>query len=156
MSLSPPSESSRLRPLTRGLYADLFGSLDRHQGASTAILTAALVAVTVFYAWQNRKMVGEMKKARDATILPKLALDLHTLGPTVFDLAIKNVGPGAALDIDVQTEWMPVDESAAAPGVRWRRNILSPGGQVELFPPGELSGNHESLPETYKEVRQVA
>jgi hypothetical protein len=90
--------------LTRGLYADLFGSLDRHQGASTAILTAALVAVTVFYAWQNRKMVGEMKKARDATILPKLALDLHALGPTVFDLAIKNVGPGAALDIDVQTD----------------------------------------------------
>ena len=134
-------------------YATVADFLDRHQGASTAVLTAALVAVTVFYAWQNRKMVGEMKKARDATILPKLALDFHPLGPTVFDLAIKNVGPGAALDIDVRTEWVPVDRSVSAPGVQWRRNIMSPGEQVELFPPGELAGNLESLPETYSEVR---
>lgn len=135
--------------------ADLLGSLDRHQGVTTAILTTALVAVTVFYAWQNRRMVGEMKKARDAALLPKLSLNLHALGPNIFDLAIKNVGPGAALDIDVRTEWVPIDESATPLGSRWRSNVLSPGEQVELFPPGEQSGEQGWLPERYGEIRLV-
>ena len=133
--------------------ATLIDSLDRHQGASTAILTAALVLVTAVYAWQNRKMVREMKHARDATILPKLALEFHRLGPNVVDLAIRNVGPGAAIDIDVRTEWVPTAEGATAPGARWRRNLLSPSEQVELFPPGDLNGNLDSLPERFKEVR---
>ena len=97
-------------------FATLIDSLDRHQGASTAILTAALVLVTAVYAWQNRKMVREMKHARDATILPKLALEFHRLGPNVVDLAIRNVGPGAAIEIDVRTEWVPTAEGATAPG----------------------------------------
>jgi len=135
------------------LYADLFDFLDQHQGASTAILTFALVAVTIFYALQNRKMVREMKKARDAAVLPKLALDMHALGPNLFDLAIKNVGPGAALDIDVRTEWVPIDESASPPGARWRRNVMASGEQVELFPPDKRSGGMESMPDIYEEVR---
>ena len=134
-------------------FATLIDSLDRHQGASTTILTAALVLVTAVYAWQNRRMVREMKHARDATILPKLALEFHRLGPNVVDLAISNVGPGAAIDIDVQTEWVPTTADATAPGARWRRNLLSSGEQVELFPPGDLGGNLDSLPERFKEIR---
>lgn len=133
--------------------ASLIDFLDKHQGAATAILTAALVLVTVVYAWQNRRMVREMKHARDATILPKLALEFHRLGPNVVDLAIRNVGPGAALDIDVKTEWVLTAAAESAPGARWRRNLLSPGEQVELFPPGDLGGNLDSLPERFTEVR---
>lgn len=137
------------------VYATILGFFDKHQGSSTVILTAALVAVTAFYAWQNRKMVSEMKKARDAAILPKLALDFHPIGPDVVDLAIRNVGPGAAIDIDIRTEWVPVDASAPAPGARWRRNIMSPGEEVQLFLPTKGDRNLKALSETYKEVRLV-
>jgi hypothetical protein len=45
--------------------ASIITSLDKHQGASTAVLTAVLVAVTVYYALQNKRMVGEMQRARE-------------------------------------------------------------------------------------------
>jgi len=126
--------------------------LDQHQGAVTTVLTAVLLCVTFFYAWQNRKMVKEMQQARSATILPKLALEFHRLGPMVVDLAIRNVGPGAALEIDVEVEWVPTHASGAGKGVAWRRNLLSPGEQVELFPPGDLNGNIDTLPREYREI----
>jgi hypothetical protein len=134
-------------------FASVTDFLDQHQGAVTTVLTVVLLGVTFFYAWQNRKMVKEMQQARYATILPKLALEFHRLGPMVVDLAIRNVGPGAALDIDVEVEWVPAHASDSIKGVAWRRNLLSPGEQIELFPPGDLNGNIDTLPETYKEIR---
>jgi hypothetical protein len=133
--------------------ATVFSYLDKHQGGFTAILTLCLVGITFYYAIQNRRMVAEMKKARDATILPKLAIDLHALGPNAVALAIKNVGPGAALDIDVRTEWVPAFTSLEVAGKRWRKNLMASGEQVVLFPPGELGGNLTPLTETYREVR---
>lgn len=135
------------------VFANIVDYLDAHQGAFAALLTAALVLVTAFYAWQNRQMVLEMKRSRDTAILPKLALEFHRLGPNVVSLAIRNVGPGAALDIDVRTEWVPLSTEDDAPGTRWRRNLLSPGEQAELFPPGDLGANLNTLPERFREVR---
>jgi hypothetical protein len=120
---------------------------------ATVILTAALVLITAYYAWTNRRVLEEMGAAREAAVLPKLALEFHRLGPTVVDLAIRSVGPGAALDIDVAVEWVPADEDAKAPTIRWRRNLLSPGEQVELFPPGDLNGNLDTLPTIYRDIR---
>jgi hypothetical protein len=135
--------------------ANVVDSLDKHQGASTAILTAALVLVTIYYAVQNRRMVMEMKRARDSTILPKLALDFHRLGPTAMTLAIKNVGPGAALDVDVRVVWEPVG-AGQAPEHRWRRNVFAPGEQSDFMPPGNgLNGNVDSLPAAYARVRLI-
>jgi hypothetical protein len=128
-------------------------TLDHHSGSVTVFLTAALVLVTAFYALMNRRAVMEMKAARDATILPKLALEFHRLGPNVVDLAIRNVGPGAALKIDVEVEWSPADATSSTPKVRWRRNLMSPGEQVELFPPGDLNGNLDVLPSLYRDIR---
>jgi hypothetical protein len=107
-------------------------TLDRHQGASTALLTAVLILVTIYYAFQNRAMVKEMKHARDAALLPKLALDFHRLAPTAMTAAIKNVGPGAAVDIDVRLVWDAIG-GGPAPERRWRRSILSPGEQTDFF-----------------------
>jgi hypothetical protein len=45
--------------------ASIVSSLDQHQGAATAVLTAVLVAVTVYYAVQNKRMVGEMQQSRE-------------------------------------------------------------------------------------------
>jgi hypothetical protein len=134
--------------------ADVISYLDRHQGAVTAFLTLALVLVTVFYAWQNLRMAREMREARSAAIRPKLALELHRLGPTAAALAIRNVGAGSALDVDVQTEWVTADDKPN-PAARWRRNLLPPGEQAELLPPGDLNDNINSLPRTYREIRLV-
>jgi hypothetical protein len=135
------------------MTASALNTLDHHSGSATVLLTAALVLVTAYYAWTNRRVVQEMKAARDATLLPKLALDFHRLGPNVVDLAIRNVGPGAALDIEVEVEWVPVDASTNAPTIPWRRNLMSPGEQVELAPPGELNGNLDVLPGAYRDIR---
>jgi hypothetical protein len=50
--------------------ATIVAFLDRHQGATTAVLTLVLVLVTSYYAYQNRKMAIEMKHAREAAIRP--------------------------------------------------------------------------------------
>lgn len=128
--------------------------LDKHAGAATAILTATLVLVTVYYALQNTKMAKEMRLARGAAILPKLALDFHRLGPTVITPAIYNVGPGAALDVDVTLTWEAVEGQGAPEPSRWRRNVLSPGEKVDFMQPGEgLSDNLNTIPERFEAMR---
>jgi hypothetical protein len=135
--------------------ASFIDTLDKHQGTSTAVLTAVLVIVTIYYAAQNHAMVKEMKRARDAALLPKLALDFHRLGPTAMTIGIKNVGPGAALDIDVRTLWDPI-AAGTVPERRWRRSILVPGEQADFMPPGEtLNDSLNSLPARYNRVRLV-
>jgi hypothetical protein len=52
--------------------------LDKHDGSAVAVLTLLLVLTTIYYAWQNRRMVKEMEAARRLTLLPKLALKIHT------------------------------------------------------------------------------
>jgi hypothetical protein len=132
--------------------------LDKHAGAFTALLTLALVAVTIYYAVQNRRMVGEMKAARNAAILPKLALEFHRLGPAAMTVAIRNVGPGAALNVDTRVVFEPItegDSGAAREEFRWRRNILAPGEQYDFLPPGDLNDNLNSLPQRYRELTLV-
>ena len=126
--------------------------LDDHQGAAVALLTAALVFVTTYYAFQNRQMVVEMRRSRNLSILPKLALEFHRLGPTTVTLAVSNVGPGAALAIDIKMTWEPLDRGKRVER-RWRRNVLAPGEQADFMPPGSLNGNMDSLPSLYKRVR---
>ena len=134
---------------------DIVDYLDQHQGATAALLTAALVLITVYYALQNRRMVAEMRRARGLAILPKLALDFHRLGPTTVTLAIKNVGPGAALEVDIKVTWEPLGVGEQTEN-RWRRNVLAPGEQADFMPPGtDLNGNIDSLPAKYRRVRLV-
>jgi len=140
-----------IRAVIAGTIID---SLDRHAGAWTAILTFVLVVVTAFYALKTFDMAREMKRARDATILPKLALDFHRLGPTTMTLLVQNVGPGAALEVDVRAVWEPLADGDAVER-RWRRNTLASGDQADFMPPGDLNDNLNSLPKTYRSVRLV-
>jgi hypothetical protein len=48
--------------------ATVISRLDRHQGAATVFLTAGLIVGTAYYAVQNRRMVREMKRARELAI----------------------------------------------------------------------------------------
>jgi hypothetical protein len=135
--------------------ATIINYLDDHAGAFTALLTLALVLVTSYYAVQNHRMVLEMRRTRNAAVLPKLALEFHRLGPAAMTVEIRNVGPGAALDLDVRVVFEPREGDQAEPEFRWRRNILSPGEQADFMHPGELNDSINTLPATYRAIRLV-
>lgn len=136
-------------------FANAVAWLDKHQGAVTAALTAVLVLITGYYAWQNRRMVGEMRRARLAVLVPKLALEFHYLGPMTATVAIQNVGPGAALDIDVRLIYEPVQAGQEAPERRWRRNVLASGEQFDFLDPAGIQNNIGALSSKYKAIRLV-
>ncbi|WP_321429052.1 hypothetical protein [uncultured Methanolobus sp.] len=67
---------------------------------SISVLTAILVIITAYYAWQTRGMVKEMETARLYQFLPSLKVNpthLH-LGDG-FDVEIRNLGVGPAKNI---------------------------------------------------------
>lgn len=66
-----------------------------------AALTAVLIVITAYYAWQTRRAVVEMQRARQLSVRPKLVIAIEMPDPTIGRIAIKNVGAGAALDVDV-------------------------------------------------------
>lgn len=130
--------------------------LDKHQGFAIVVLTAALIAVTIYYAWQTGRTVGEMRRARQIAVLPKLAIEFHFIGPMNAALAIRNVGPGPALGVDVKLIYETVDSDQDPPERRWRRNVMASGEQFEFFPPGGANASSiDALSATYKAVRLV-
>lgn len=113
------------------------------------VLTAALVLVTAYYAWQNRQMVQEMRAARAVSILPKVVVRWTYVGPGVGFPHITNVGVGAALDVDVELAFEPGGGFKR----RWRSAVLTPGDGSDflLRTPGgfasldELTQTHETM-----------
>jgi hypothetical protein len=127
--------------------------LDKHQGAVTVLLTAVLIGVTIYYAVQNARMVGEMRRAREIAVLPKLAVDLNFLGPLNAAVVVRSVGPGPALDIDVRLIYEPTDPNADPSERPWRRNLLASGEQLEFFSTGGANAtNIDSLSATHKAI----
>ena len=135
--------------------ATVLDYLDQHAGAFTALLTLVLIAVTAYYAFQNRRMVKEMEQTRELSLLPRLSLEFHRLGPATVTLAICNVGPGAALDIDVRMVYEPVEPRQDAVEHRWRRNLMISGAQYDFMPPGGLDSNINGLPVMFRDIRLV-
>ncbi len=102
---------------------------------SSLVLTAALVAVTTYYAVQNHRMVSEMRASRKLTVLPKLAAELNVLGPQHADILLRNVGPGPALDVDVMIVLEPTSPATLTPDKRrFRAKVMAPGEQHEFLP----------------------
>src|SRR5947209_8071758 len=96
-SISDPTTWRR-----RSAHATIvISGLHKHHGFAPVLLTAALILVTGYYAFQNRRMVGEMRRAREVAVMPKLAIEFAFFGPMNVNVAIKNIGPGVALDVDV-------------------------------------------------------
>ena len=124
-------------------------------------LTVALVAITAYYAWQTRRTVVEMRKAREMQVSPMLVL---TLGPRVSGavasgdyLYIENVGPGIALEVDVE-----IDLEPPAP-LKWRlRASTLASGERRKVERADLVGGEEdrglkreTLALSYKRVRLI-
>lgn len=133
-------------------FATVIDYLDKHAGALTATLTLVLIVVTVYYAIQTARTVAEMRRTREAAILPKLALEFHRLGPTAMTVAVVNVGPGAGVDIDLEVIYEKKDGTNSEKR-RWRQNVLASGEQRDFLPPGDLNDNLNTLTATYREVR---
>lgn len=94
-----------------------------------ATLTGVLIIITGFYAWETHRIVNEMRASRKLTILPKLALDFHMVGPTYAIVQVKNEGQGAALDVafDLTFEGKSPDHTERRP---WRANVMAPGERL--------------------------
>ena|SRR5690348_5092026 len=90
----------------------------------TAAATLVLVAVTAYYAWQARQMVGEMRAARASQYSPMLVprIVAHTMFGHLGKYVVQNVGGGPALAIDVRLHLEPgasawhLQTTALAPG----------------------------------------
>lgn len=102
--------------------------------SSTDWLTAALVVITAYYAWQNRKMVREMAETRALAVLPQLALDWHAIGPIHAFVRVASVGPGPALDVKATLRFVPLDATGIRePIVRHLNTSLMTPGQASDF-----------------------
>lgn len=124
-----------------------------------AFLTLCLVAITAYYAWQTRRMVVEMRKAREMQVSPRLVL---TLGPRVPGAAssgdylyVENVGAGMALEVDIEVALEP-----SAP-LKWRLQASSlASGERRKVERADVVGGEEdrglrreTLALSYKGVR---
>jgi len=136
--------------------ADLFDFLDQHQGASTAILTAVLIGVTIYYALQNRKMVDEMAATRKITVLPKLALEWTMTSSTIAFPTLHNAGPGPALKVEVAIHYQPLPGQEHKLKVRrWKANLMASGESKQFLPlEDDFSGSMttEEMAATYAHV----
>lgn len=100
-------------------------------------LTAVLVAITGFYAWQNRAMVSEMRRSRELSVLPKLSISIFMLGPTYGVARLVNAGMGPALDVDLTIAFHRRDGGTPVER-RWRQSLMSPGEGHEFIEPDEF------------------
>ncbi len=110
--------------------------------AVLALFTLALVVATGYYAKQTRRMLGEMRASREQAIRPKLALALRYHTPTFAAIAVKNVGPGAALEADLEFAFGPGAHGQQTREVKpWRTNLIASGEEHCFLPPAGPDGS---------------
>jgi len=125
--------------------------------SATELLTAVLVLITGYYAWQNRKMVREMAAARSVAVLPKLVLHWTMVSPILGFPTVKNVGPGPALNVDISIHFDPLPGHENKAEVRrWTASVLAPGEERQFLPPDKDGGglmDTEAFAQTYLQIR---
>lgn len=94
---------------------------------ASAFATVVLVIVTGYYAYQNYRMVQEMRTSRSAEVRPKLVPAMDYWEAATAFARIVNVGRGPALDVDVQLVYEP----GGTPRRYCNPVLLS--GEVEIF-----------------------
>lgn len=123
---------------------------------ATATITFVLVVITGYYAWQNHKMVTEMRLAREASLCPHLELCFEFRGSLYAMVGIANVGPGTAVSLDVTVEFHPREGSQFNGETRrWRRELLAAGAQRNLSPP-HLNGSIMPIQQLADNVDRIA
>lgn len=104
------------------------------------ILTGVLAATTAVYAFFTWRMVDEMGKARRLTIRPHVTLLVRPYSPLGGHLALRSIGAGTALDVDVAITFRPSNETR-----KWRGDVLSVGEEVAFILPKAPDGSIPNL-----------
>jgi hypothetical protein len=92
-------------------------------------LTLALVVVTGLYQRDTHRMVEEMRLARGAQLMPRVVVTARSLGGGNSFWRIGNIGPGPALNVDVEL----TPEPGGVPR-RWTSPVLVPGETHDFLP----------------------
>jgi hypothetical protein len=77
-------------------------------------------------------MVGEMRRARSAAVLPRLAIGIRPIVGGFGYLRLSNVGSGPALTVNVTMNIEP-----GGPVIHWEGHVLVPGEAHEFIPRAE-------------------
>lgn len=101
-------------------------------------LTTALVITTIYYAKKTRDMAIEMEKTRKVQLLPKLRLSINQSFPMTYDPALANIGPGAALDVNVLIKFGDAETRT------WKSSLMLPGEQ-QVFSFPEIDGRQPDI-----------
>lgn len=113
------------------------------------IVTAVLVILTGFYAFQTKKTVQVLDKAAKMEFLPRLQGHLHMTGPVNVDFRISNVGKGSASD--VQVNFLVIGRNTIKR--TWTQPLFTPN-QFQDFPI-PVSENEEQGSIPYFEVNET-
>jgi hypothetical protein len=93
-------------------------------------VTAILVGINAYYAWQVSKTIDEMKKARMAEFMPHVRADLSFFG-IIPVIKITNFGKGPAINVKTKIIFSGGETKP------WEQTIMSPNESVHLILPGE-------------------
>jgi hypothetical protein len=118
-----------------GRPTERVSTLDRE--LAIVMLTALLAGITAYYAWQNRRMVDEMRQSREISVRPKLVISILMLGPTYGLARLVNSGQGPALEVDVALAFHRRDGSGSIER-KWQSNFMPPGEVHDFIEPDEL------------------
>lgn len=109
------------------------------------VFAGVLVAVTIYYAIQNRNMAREMRHARELSVAPQVTLDLHSVGRKNKVVALRNAGQGAALDLDGTLRFHVREGQRVEAHPRLERHVqiayLAPREMEEFLPPANAHGD---------------
>jgi hypothetical protein len=117
------------------------------------VLSFALVLVTGYYAWETHRMVGEMRKARGAQLLPKLTVGVKSVAGGYGFWRVLNAGPGPAIEVDLQIAPEPGGQPR-----RWNDPVVLPGESHEFIPATSRGGGSkeyllDNLTKLYSHLR---
>lgn len=76
-----------------------------------AILIAALVTITSYYAIQTRRTLSAINRSTDVSIKPHIKCSMAIIGVDTLFLKISNVGAGSALDVDLEYRVESIENS---------------------------------------------
>ena len=96
-------------------------------------LTTVLVLATIYYAWQTRRTVAELREARGVAILPRVTVSAAFPGPKFMWVVLSNNGIGPALRVDMSISYEPDGTE-----VRWKAPLMVAGERHRLRPPDSL------------------
>jgi hypothetical protein len=110
--------------------------------------TLVLVLITAYNAWQTHRMVREMRDSRVAAHRPRIIPVIEYDEAKRGFIWIENLGPGAALDIDVTLTFEPRSRP-----FRLRCNLLRAGDRRNWNPSSSHEG--EKLRQEYHPDAQL-